>query len=245
MQWIDGPDKTGSNGVGNDDLGVKPDEGESVGRRCALQLGVQELELEQQLALQERRKEIQEAPPDPEEETREVRLNPEEGTQQTPSDPAEEAREAPSDRENKTQRTPSDPEEETPEAPSDPEEETLEAPSNVEEETKYVAGLTGGPTDLKGPVVPARRKLTISGNLPPNNVKSHVESAGARRRRRTSIVKFSADERGRRQRECVNVRRRGHDDFSEEGGATGADSEGHVTGAVNRQQVINALEMEE
>ena len=39
--------------------------------------------------------------------------------------------------------------------------------------------------------------------------------------------------------------RRGHDDFSEEGGATGADSEDHVTGAVNRQRAINALEMEE
>ena len=41
------------------------------------------------------------------------------------------------------------------------------------------------------------------------------------------------------------MRRRGHDDFSEEGGATGADSESHVTGAVNRLQAMNALEMEE
>ena len=41
------------------------------------------------------------------------------------------------------------------------------------------------------------------------------------------------------------MRRRGHDDFAEEGGATGADSEGPVTGAVNRQKAMNALEMEE
>ena len=41
------------------------------------------------------------------------------------------------------------------------------------------------------------------------------------------------------------MRQRGYDDFLEEGGATGAHSEGHVTGAVNRQQAMNALEMEE
>ena len=33
--------------------------------------------------------------------------------------------------------------------------------------------------------------------------------------------------------------------FSEEGGAAGTDSEGHVTGAINRQQAMNALKMEE
>ena len=35
-QWINGPDKTGSNGVGDEDLGVKLGEDESVGRRGAL-----------------------------------------------------------------------------------------------------------------------------------------------------------------------------------------------------------------
>ena len=35
------------------------------------------------------------------------------------------------------------------------------------------------------------------------------------------------------------------DDFSEEGGATGVESEGHVTGAVNWQKAMNALEMGE
>ena len=61
----------------------------------------------------------------------------------------------------------------------------------------------------------------------------------------SSIAPFSADERERQRRECVDVRRRGKDDFSEEGGAIGADIEGHVTGAVNRQQAMNAPEMEE
>ena len=98
---------------------------------------------------------------------------------------------------------------------------------------------------MEGPVVPARLKLTISDNLPPNNVKADVESAGERRHGRSSTAKFSADERGRRRNECIDARRRGHDDVSEEGGATGADSEGHVTGAVNRQQAMNTPEMEE
>ena len=53
VQWIDGPEKTGSNGFGNEDLGVKPGEDESGGGRGALQLEVQELELEQQPVSQE------------------------------------------------------------------------------------------------------------------------------------------------------------------------------------------------
>ena len=182
-----------------------------------------------------------EVPLDPEEETRPQRgdtggaVGPRRGDIGGPSYPAEETREAPSDHENEVQGTPLDPEEETLEAPLDPEEETLEAPSDPEEETKYVAGLAEGPTGLDGLVVPARRKLTVSGNLPPNNAKAHVESEGARRRGRSSTANFSADERGRRLRQCVDVRRRRHDDFSEESGAVGADSEGRITGAVNRQ----------
>ena len=41
------------------------------------------------------------------------------------------------------------------------------------------------------------------------------------------------------------MRRRWRDDFAGEGGGTGADSERHAIGAVNRQQAMNALEMEE
>ena len=267
-------------GTGSDDRGMKSAGGGTVvGRKGALQLEVQELELEQQPASSlELRKEVQEAPPDPEqgtresppdpaEETREVPLDPEEETWEVPWDPEKETREvpldlkegtqeaspdlaeetwkAPSDREGEAQWAPSYPEEETLEAPSDPEEETLEAPSNPDEKTKYAAGLAEGPTDLEGPVVPVSRKRTIGGNLPPNNLKAHVEPAGARRRGRRSTAKFSTDERGRQRGKCVDVRRRGHDVLSEESGATGPDSEGHVTGAVNRQKTMNALEMEE
>ena len=58
VQWIGGPDKIGSNGVGDEDLDVKPGEDELVAKRGAPQLDVQELELElkQQPASQERKK---------------------------------------------------------------------------------------------------------------------------------------------------------------------------------------------
>ena len=229
VQWIDGPDKTGSMGVGDEDPGVKPSEHEPVGRSGAPQREVQELELqlEQQPALQERKQETQEVTLDPEEgakyvrpdlaeetrealsdredEAQEAQLDPEE-TQETLSDPEEETLEVPSDPEEETLEAPSDPEEEALEAPSDPDErtqevpldpeETQKAPPNSKEETREApsdpgmeindeAGLAEGPTDLEGSVVPARRKLTISGNLPPNNVIAYVESAGARRRGRT------------------------------------------------------------
>ena len=92
--------------------------------------------------------------------------------------------------------------------------------SSDSEETNDVAGLAERPTNLEGPVVPARRKLTISGNFPLNNVKTHVKWAGACRCARRSTAKFSNDERRRRRREYVDVRRRGRDDLSEEGGAT-------------------------
>ena len=51
--------------------------------------------------------------------------------------------------------------------PSNPERDRQEAQSDSEEETKDVAGLTAGSTDLKGVAVHARRKLSISGNVPP------------------------------------------------------------------------------
>ena len=180
----------------------------------------------------------------PEKETREVPLDLKEGKETASSDSVEETREVPSDREDESQGTPSYSEQEIQEAPSDPEEEIMEAPSDPDEETKYAAGLAEGPTDLEGPVVPASRKPPIGGKLPPNNLKVHVESAGARRRGRRSTAKFPADERRRQRGECVDVRWRGHDVLSEESGATGPDSEGHATGEVNRQE-MNALEMEE
>ena len=67
---------------------MKTGEDEPVGRRGALELGVQELELEQQPASQKRRTEMQEAPPDPEERTREAPPDPVEDTREAPPDPA-------------------------------------------------------------------------------------------------------------------------------------------------------------
>ena len=48
VQWIKGPDKTDSNGVGDQDFDVKPSEDESIGRNGALQFEVRELKPEQQ-----------------------------------------------------------------------------------------------------------------------------------------------------------------------------------------------------
>ena len=133
---------------------------------------------------------------------------------------------------------------ETREGPSNPEKETQEAPSDSEEETKNIAGLAARSTNLEGLVVPARRKLTISGNLPPTHFIAHLKSTGARRRERMNAAVFSADERGRRREAFVDVRRRERDDLVEGGGDTGADCEGHVTAAVNRKQAMNAREVE-
>ena len=142
-------------------------------------------------------------------------MDPEKGTLEAPSDPEKETLEAPSDPDEKTLEAPSYPDEKTQEAPLDPKE-TQKAPPNLEEETQEaplgpgveindVAGLKEESTNLEGPVVPARRKLTMSGNLLPNNVIAHVQSTGARRRGRSSTEKFSADKRGRRQGGCIDV----------------------------------------
>ena len=155
--------------------------------------------------------------PDPEEETREALLNPDQKTRESSWDRKEKAREAPSDPEEETQEESLNPEE-THKAPPNPEGEPREAPSDPGVERNDVAGLAALSTHLKGPVIPARPQLTISDNLSPNNVNAHVESTGACRREKSSAAKFSADERrsrrGRRRGECVDVRRRGHDDFS-------------------------------
>ena len=69
-----------------------------------------------------------------------------------------------------SQEAPSDLKEGTQKALSDLDEEAQQAQSDPEKETKYIAGPATGSTDLEGPVVPVLRMLTISGNLPPNNV---------------------------------------------------------------------------
>ena len=108
VQWIDRSGKTGSNSVGDEDLDVKPGEGELVGKREASQLDVQELELEQQPASQESKQETWEAPSDREKETWEAPSDLKEETQEAPLDPEE------------TQKALPDPDEETREAPLEP-----------------------------------------------------------------------------------------------------------------------------
>ena len=99
VEWIDGPDKTGSNGVGDEDFDVKPSQDELVRKRRAPQLDIQEVELKQ--------------PPDPEEGTQEALPDSEEERRETPLDPAQETREVSSDRKEDTREAQSDPDEET------------------------------------------------------------------------------------------------------------------------------------
>ena len=222
VQWIDEPDKTRSKGFGDEDLDVKPGEDKLVGKRGADKLDVQKLELEQPQDLKEG---TQKVFPDPEEETREV-----------PFDPGEETRKVALDSKVETREAPSDPDEETREAPLNPEKGTQEVTLDSEENIKDVAGLVEGSAYLEGLVVPARQKIITNGNLPRNNDIGHVESTDSHGREIGSVVKVSAEERGTRREECVDVRRRGLNNFAEEGGDTGA---------VNRQQEMNALEMGE
>ena len=134
VPWIDGLGKTGSDGVGVEDLGVKPGEDESVGKRRAPQFEAQELELKQQPASRERKQETQKAPLDPEDGTREAPPDLEERTQKAPPDPEEGTQEALPGPEEKIREAPLDPEQETRKAPSDREGEIREAPSDPEEE---------------------------------------------------------------------------------------------------------------
>ena len=53
MQWIDGPKKTGGDGTGSDDRGMKSAGDEIIVERGTPQFNVQELEQEQQLTLHE------------------------------------------------------------------------------------------------------------------------------------------------------------------------------------------------
>ena len=138
---------------------------------------------------------------DPGQKTRELSSDRKEKT-----NPDEKTREAPPDLEEEVREVPLDPEEGTQEAPPDPaEEETREVSSDPRVETNHVAGFAEESMDLEELVLPTRRKLTTSGNLLPKNVNAHVESTGVRRRERSSAATFSADERGRRRGECVNV----------------------------------------
>ena len=68
-------------------------------------------------------------------------------------------------------------------------------------ETQGEAGPEARLTELGGLFVPALGELTISGNLPSNNINAHGESRGAHMFGRSSVAFFSAvDQRSRRGR---------------------------------------------
>ena len=124
VQWIDGSKKTGGDGTGSDDRGMKSAGDEIIVERGTPQLNVQELGQEQQLTLHEH-----------------------------------ETQEALSEHEGETQG-----------ALSELEEETQEALSEHEREQQHKEGEAepaSGSANLEGPALPALRKLTIDGNIPP------------------------------------------------------------------------------
>ena len=135
VQWVDVHKKTGSDGTGSDDRGMKSAGDETIVERGTPQLNVQELGQEQQLTLHEH-----------------------------------ETQEAFSEHEGETQGTFSKLEEDTKEALSKVEEETQEALSKHEREQQQKDGEAGpasGSANLEGSALPALRKLTIDGNIPP------------------------------------------------------------------------------
>ena len=124
VQWIDGPKKTGGDGTGSNDRGMKSAGNEFIVERGTPQLNVQELGQEQQLTLHEH-----------------------------------ETEEALSEHEGETQG-----------ALSEVEEKTQEALSEHEREQQHKEGEAepaSGSANLEGPALPALRKFTIDGNIPP------------------------------------------------------------------------------
>ena len=132
--------------------------------------------------------------------------------------------------EHETQEAFSEHEGETQGALSELEEETQEAFSGHEREQQLIkegeVEPASGSANLEGPALPALRKLTIDGNIPP------ILSSRTRGRRLHSGVEgealhcFFAGDRGRRGKRrggCVGVRRRGADGYAGDAGYTGTE----------------------
>ena len=213
--------------LADEDFDVKPGENESFGKRGASQLDLQEMELEQP---SDPDKGSQVASPDLEEETRERR-------RRIPRRGYRRRCQIPRWRHGRRHWIP-----------------VGDMGSAIGSQRRNTGGAIGCRRGDPGGTIKSRQK-DIGGAVEfrggnkgcsracswvPNNVLGHMESTDARRRERSSATKFSADDRGRRRKELVDLHRRGLNDFAE--GDIGADSEGHVTGAVNRQQAMNALE---
>ena len=135
VQWVDRPKKTGGDGTGSDDRGMKSAGDGAIAGRGTMQLDVQKLGQEQQLTLHEH-----------------------------------ETQEAFSEHEGETQGAFWKLKEEMQEALSELEEERQETFSEHEQEQQQKEGEAGpasGSANLEGPALPALRKLTVNGNIPP------------------------------------------------------------------------------
>ena len=134
-QWVDRHKKTGGDGTGSDDCGMKSAGDGTIVEKGTPQLNVQELGQEQQLTLHEH-----------------------------------ETQQAFSEHEREKQGAFSKLEEEAQEVLSEFGEETQETISEHEQEQQQKEGEAGpasGSANLEGPALPALRKLTIDGNIPP------------------------------------------------------------------------------
>ena len=146
VQWVDGSKNTRGDGTGSDDRGMKSAGGGTIVERGTSQPNVQELGQEQQLTLHER-------------ETQEAFSEHEGETQGALPEFEEEAQGVFSEHEGETQKVLSELEEETQEA--------LSEHAGEQQHKDGEAEPASGSANLEGPALPALRKLTIDGNIPP------------------------------------------------------------------------------
>ena len=186
VQWVDVHKKTGGDGTGSDDRGMKSAGDGTIVERGTPQLNVQELGQEQPKktgggGTGSDDRGIKSAGDGTIVERGTPQLNVQElGQEQQLTLHEHETQEAFSEHEGETTGTFSKLEEETREALSEVEEETQEVLSEHEQEQQQKEGESGpasGSANLEGPDLPALRKLTIDGNIPP------ILSSRVRRRR--------------------------------------------------------------
>ena len=177
VQWVDGPKKTGGDGTGSDDRGMKSAGDDTTVEKGTPQLNVQELGQEQQLTLDEH--ETQEAFGTGSDdrgmksagggtvvgrrsalqfEIQELELEQQPASslelrkkvQEVPLNPEKETWEVPWDPEKETREVPLDLKEGTQEASPDPAEETWKAPSDREDEAQGTPPYPAGVVSRRG-----------------------------------------------------------------------------------------------
>ena len=170
VKWANEPKRTGGDGTGNDDGGMKSAGDETIVERATPQLNVQELGQGQQLTLYEH--EMQEAfgtgSDDRGMKSAEDRTIVERGTPQLNVQELGQEHQL-TLHEHETQEAFSEHEGETQWALSELEEETQEVFPEHEREQQHKEGEAGpasGSANLEGPALPALRKLTLDGNIP-------------------------------------------------------------------------------